>query len=135
MPGQRPLWAADILDCCTCFLKPRPMEIPNLIILARDPERWQWARVAFDDLRRMSLVMDRMPVREVFAHIFNLAEDVAKITYNASNPATPFDEKCQWRIVVTAWNIVQAMKEKAPDIDGNVWSVLPAGAPASSEEE
>lgn len=106
MPTKsRPKWAAQILKVVLDKSGIRSA-IFNPVLAAADHEsRWKSGHqvfstlrdsvLKFDDKRRQSGLSDD---EELLVSILSLAELVAKVTYNATNPPDEFDEDSGWWI-------------------------------------
>lgn len=90
----RPMWGKNILslfDKCLIFI---PAEVLTLYEIIDDKLRWKEAHNQFSKIRELNLE-NRNKEYEVY---LLLAENIAKITYNASNEPAPFDWDSGWYI-------------------------------------
>jgi hypothetical protein len=103
LPAEtRPIWAAGILRLVhesggrNCFA------IQVVLEIADDPTEWASARGAFLKLRKETLRLERSwfssrKQRLLLLQLY-VAENVAKVLYNATNPADEFDGDSGWWI-------------------------------------
>lgn len=99
--NQRPFWASRILDLCIPLIPPVP-EVDTISEIAADRARWKEAHSAFWPLRQLTLKAEASTsTNRLYSGILYLAENVAKVTYNASNEPAPFDEDAGWWVVST----------------------------------
>ena len=92
-PINRPIWAASILELATSWIRHLP-EIDYLIAIARDSKEWNKGHIAFDQIRKLTLVNQE----SLLEPLLLLAENTAKVTYNETHPRDPFDEDSGWWI-------------------------------------
>ncbi|WP_162656003.1 hypothetical protein [Tuwongella immobilis] len=102
----RPLWAAGILSLVYNRSRFQQPVIDEAIQIARTPSLWAEGHRLFDRIRSLTLRLDgdddlglSGDSKLLLGHVVSLAELVAKVTYNASDPADPFDEDSGWWIV------------------------------------
>ena len=88
----RPFWAARILDLCRRRIW-SPFAVYVVCFIAKRRLFWRWGHSALDEVRRLTLrYEDSKSKDEVYGGLLYLAENVAKVTYNATNPPDPFDD-------------------------------------------
>jgi hypothetical protein len=98
--GTRPQWAARVLRLVVdrTGIKSQPVELA--ISTANSPSDWGKAHDVFSTVRRATLELDRLsalsPSQMLFMEHLVLAELVAKVTYNETNPDDEFDEDSGW---------------------------------------
>lgn len=99
--GRRPGWAADVLELACSRLPAAPEPVQAVLEIGR-ARRLRAAHAAFSAVRGLTLAADREGRGGVYAAVLGIAEDAAKVMYNASGvrepvargvPA-PFDEEC-----------------------------------------
>jgi len=97
----RPAWAAEILDLACSQLPAVPIPVQAVAAIARDPKRWREARAAFDAVRSLTLAEERLHAGgRVYACLLYVAENAAKVVYNATGPLAQFDVDCgNWLVV------------------------------------
>ena len=88
----RPFWAARILDLCRRRIR-SPFAVYVVCFIAKRHLFWRWGHAAFGEVRRLTLRYEYGKSKdEVYGGLLYLAENVAKVTYNATNPPDPFDD-------------------------------------------
>jgi hypothetical protein len=100
----RPEWGAKVLETAYELIPSTP-EIKDVIEFASQPEKWddgsQSKRIKahnfFDAVRYLTL--QHKNKNPLFEGILILAENVAKVTYNAYGYNAPFDHDAGWWIV------------------------------------
>jgi hypothetical protein len=117
----RPFWAARILDACRRHTK-FPLAVRVVSVIAKRRFLWRWGHVAFGEVRRLTLQWDEATTKdEVYGGLLCLAENVAKVTYNATNPRDPFDEDAgAW--VVSCLRFI-ANKVHDPEFEAKAWQL------------
>jgi len=113
----RPVWAAKVLDVAQSWVSTAP-EVALVIEIAKDPSRWPEARDAFLAVRELTLQAGD-PLCE---GLLMLAENVAKVTYNASGHSPPFDQDAGWWIVQNLKYLTEQISD--PEFTANAWSTL-----------
>jgi hypothetical protein len=122
--SRRPGWAVAVLDECCNRLDPIPAEVEAVRALARDPARWREAHNAFDRVRLLVLEAERTHpgVYRYRESVLFLAENVAKVTYNASGGSAPFDHDAGWWIASCARTCVDRIGSS--EFERRVWAAL-----------
>ena len=126
----RPRWAGRILKL---VLEESGVQSPlfsQVLAIAGNESMWKCIRPVFSSLRQMTLQLDEnrrgsglTKDEELLASIVFLAELVAKVTYNATNPADEFDEDSGWWIATSLrWFVDHAWTEKR--FSEAAWSAL-----------
>lgn len=99
----RPRWAARILRLVLEHSSMEPSLFQEVLMTADNEALWQNGHRVFSALRNMTLRLDQRRQwwglrkhEELLAEILLLAELVAKVTYNATEPLAPFDEDSGW---------------------------------------
>ena len=118
-PRQRPAWAAQALEAVRGLI-PKMPEIDGVLEIARDPARWRAAHDAFTAVRALTLGA-KDPLVEA---VLRLAENVAKVTYNASGGPAPFDRDAGWWVAQNLHAIISRGGEKASKLRAEAWSLL-----------
>lgn len=107
-PRSRPKWASRILKVVLDKSGIRsPLFTP--VLAAADHEvRWKTGHQVFSTLRDSVLKLDEQRRQsglseneKLLSAILSLAELVAKVTYNATNPPNEFDEDSGWWIAAS----------------------------------
>src|SRR5262249_42468352 len=101
IPGRlRPGWAADILELSCSRLAAVPDPVRAVAEIGRDPQRWPEAYAAFSAVRKLTLAEERSHAGGVvYELVLFVAENVAKVVYNASGEPAPFDYDCGYWLV------------------------------------
>jgi hypothetical protein len=110
---NRPGWAANVLELCLELIDEPPEEVIAVCDIARDPRRWSQAHMAFDSVRKLLLLAEAgsLKASEVLLGIFYVAENAAKVTYNACSPGDPFDEDAGWWLAAN----LKWISDRVPD--------------------
>jgi len=127
----RPLWGADML----AFASQRVSgvtQIQDVIAFARTPSEWadtaskdtgKKAHNFFDSVRRLTLEEERKDKKDnLYINMLLLAENVAKLTYNAYGYGAPFDHHAGWWIIANIKRITDIVNET--DFSATAWKVL-----------
>ena len=123
--GARPAWAASVLAVCAdgAARGPTRAAIDELLACAAAPAQWPAARRAFDALRQLTLAAERtLAAAPLDRALLDLAETVAKLTYNASGAPAPYDFHAGWRLAPQARRVVELRKD--PQLADRVWALL-----------
>lgn len=128
--GVRPKWAASILESVVRRTGIRCAPIENILYVARHPSEWKKAHAAFSSARRLTLELNNLETRDpeqtlLLQHL-GLAELVAKVIYNATNPADEFDADSGWWITVCLKNILDLLGDE--EFSNSMWRVASMGA-------
>jgi hypothetical protein len=109
--------------CCE-YLPATPPEVATVVALTRDESQWSRAHAAFDAVRRLTLRIEHgeLAVTDVLCGTLFVAENTAKLAYNASLPADPFDQDVGWCVVAN----VHWIAERVPDgaFRERAWTLL-----------
>lgn len=90
----KPGWAGLILSRFDNYIKSIPTPVNELFSIIDNQENWKQAHNQFDKIRRFLLDNKNYQPESYLL----LAENVAKVTYNASNEPPPFDHDSGWWI-------------------------------------
>jgi hypothetical protein len=121
----RPAWAAEAL-AVACSRLPAIPEVKAVLEIAQYRSRWPEAREALSAVKALTLQAEEQAEEPLYVGILVLAENVAKVTYNAGvNPAA-FDpdwgyDPCWW-IAGHMKRIVDQVND--PQFTSQVWAVL-----------
>jgi hypothetical protein len=125
LPQERPAWAAAALE----LLRPRVRRIRQVdvvLALARDPSRWTEGHRAFQAVRELTLRAEqwaslgrRDPLR--YAYLM-LAENTAKVIFNATGGLRSFDADCGWWVARCLYDAVELLDD--PELRSQAWEVL-----------
>jgi hypothetical protein len=101
--NARPEWAARILRVALQKSAIRSGPIDRVLRIADNAGLWSTAHSAFEKVRAATLKLDaitaRNPQQELLLHHLCLAENVAKVVYNSTDPSDSFDDDTGWWIV------------------------------------
>jgi hypothetical protein len=123
---HRPLWASGILDLSRKLINPVP-EVDTVCEIAKTPLRWKEAYAAFTAVRMLTLRVEQDRVAEpLYKSILVVAENAAKVVYNASGGPAPFDNNAGWRLVRDVHHVVSLVNNS--DFASKAWKIV------SSEE-
>ena len=115
----RPFWAARILDLCRRRIR-SPLAVHAVCFLAKRRFLWRWGHVAFGEVRSLTLrYEDGKNKDEVYGGLLYLAENVAKVTYNATNPPDPFDDDVDAWVVSCLRYLVDKVND--PEFETQAW--------------
>jgi hypothetical protein len=121
---DRPSWACGVLDACSAGLSALPAELRTIREIALTPNRWHEAREAFQAVRKLTIAAesttDNAGAPEL--GILYLAENVAKVSYNASGCSALFDHDAGWWVAKNARWIIDQSSEMG--LEKRVWSAL-----------
>jgi len=108
--GVQPCWGGLLLDRCMQVLDAMPL-IEKLQHIIDNPQQWSQAHSLFIEIRQFGLEHPEYQP----APFLPLAEKIAKITYNATNPDAPFDTNSGWFIpklaLLTAFSLAKTERE------------------------
>ncbi|WP_437323731.1 hypothetical protein [Sorangium sp. So ce381] len=130
--AARPRLAAELLILSCELLPGVPGEISSVIELAKDPRRWREAHDAFRNIRRLTIELLRdTPDDNVREAVLLVAENAAKVIYNASEELASFDYDCGCWLVGCAHDL--AMKAHSPELKERFWCAMETllGTPTS----
>ena len=116
---RRPGWAAEILAAVTPYA-PQTPAIDRVLEVARTPARWHEGHDAFDAVRAIRRQVNGTD--RLYDAILILAENTAKVTFNATWPSAPFDADSGWRLVPNLMAVCALVDD--PQLTGKVWSTL-----------
>ncbi|MGD9365564.1 MAG: hypothetical protein PVH87_07710 [Desulfobacteraceae bacterium] len=118
---HRPLWAKEVLELCIP-LTGRIKEVEEVVGITKDPERWKEAHDAFSAVRDLTLKAEGKGVDSIYSSILYLAENVAKVTYNASGESAPFDHDSGYWIVSNLRYIVDQKQDES--FEKQAWHIV-----------
>lgn len=129
-PYRRPGWAGRILALLTQRAGIESSPIGRIIKIAVNPREWRTAHHAFSEARHSTLELDaklrtegNLTGEERLLHaLLALAELVAKVAYNATNPNDEFDEDSGWWIAGCTRDVLDRLKDDG--FSTYVWSVM-----------
>jgi hypothetical protein len=122
---HRPAWAADILELSCSRLADVPAPVRAVAEIARDPLRWREAHAAFSAVRKLTLAEEKSHAGGVvYELVLFVAENAAKVVYNASGQPAPFDYDCGYWLVGCLRELVEAVGSL--EFEQRAWGVLSA---------
>ena len=126
----RPHWASHILSLVIEKTKVKSPPIEYIIEIASRPADWGKAHEAFSLARAVTLELNKTKVKPphqmLLIQHMGLAELVAKVIYNATNPSDEFDEDSGWWIAVCLKNILDLLDDN--EFSRSMWLVVCSGA-------
>ena len=131
LPEQRPGWAAAALELVRSRFPPTAA-VDTVLALAGDTSRWHEGHAAFQAVRYLTLLAEReakpaQPDPRYYSFLM-LAENTAKVIYNASGSPAPFDRDSGWWVVCCLHSLVGLFDD--PGFSSEAWEVVSRG-PAS----
>lgn len=97
---DRPTWASNILKLVVDHSGTRSKAIGALLELFKDRSQWSMAKPIFSNLRSSLLSLEgkstRTAKQELELCTLYLAENVAKVIYNSTDPPDKFDDDSGW---------------------------------------
>ena len=122
-PHQRVSWASDILNFCIEH-SPSVTPVNSVAALAPDESSWSLAHAAFSKVRALTLLEEESPgtLDPRAARLLFIAENTAKVIYNASQASAPFDHDAGWWLAKCLDDFLAATKE--PETRASGTSVL-----------
>ena len=119
---ERPLWAARLLSRCAKLI-PSIASVEKVIEVALTPSLWPTAREVFDAVQMLTLKNERQSApSSLYQPVLYLAENVAKVTYNATGLSAPYDHNSGWKIVEIVRQIVDQVKKS--EFESEVWNLI-----------
>lgn len=116
----------ELLHACrvTCPDVPPPVLTVELIGLTR--RSWPEAHRAFSDVRDVTLQFERAqrPGSDPAYRLLGVAEDTAKVIYNATNPVGPFDAPAGMNLLISVAHFVRT--REPPELRPTVVSLVEA---------
>lgn len=118
-PAARVNWAAAILMFCVRY-SPSAPAIDRVVELATVPSDWRLAHGAFGDVRKVTLAAEERlsSIDPRFKSLLYVAENAAKVIYNASNEPAPFDHDAGWWVVPCFEHFLATVADGATTKDG-----------------
>ena len=108
---QQPIWFAKILKAASQLRSPI-IEIESVVRAADNKELWVSCRQLFLSVRQLTLAAEESPETDsVTIGLLYLAENVAKVSFNASGETPQFDSDAGHWIPVCLAAIVQDLED------------------------
>jgi len=113
-------WAAGLLKFCMRY-GPSVPTIERVAALADAPSDWRFAHAAFSDVRAITLAAERAGASgdPLLKSMLYVAENTAKVIYNASGGPAPFDHDAGWWLVPCFEKFLQAVARPEVADDGH----------------
>lgn len=115
-------------------------KVEHVLMLAASPKDWHRAHDAFSAVRSHVLKLDQLErsnrlssEQDLHLSVLSLAELVAKVTYNASDPLGPFDEDSGWCIVASLRAFIDHGWPNDVVFAEAAWSTLISAAPSAAD--
>lgn len=102
-----PKWALKFLELVDQKITNRPIPVTGLYGIVENQERWTEAYNQFQRIREFNLSNSEFEPEEYLI----LAEKVAKVTYNQTEPQAPFDQDSGWAIPFLAVAIARKIND------------------------
>jgi len=121
-----PTWAAKVLRLVSERTGVHSTAIDDVLSLSSHPAKWKTAHDVFSQVRAATLELEKLPVKSppetLLLHVTMLAELVAKVTYNATNPSDEFDEDSGWWIAKCLKDLLDLLGDE--QFSEVMWSTL-----------
>ena len=125
---RRPIWAAKALRFAADLTGIQDWIVSECIRISECPGDWHLGKSLFDRIRDKVLDLERMKNRtrsqDLSLDVWLLAELVAKLAYNATDPADEFDDDTGWWVAVCLKYM--AVDNNGSRVDDNAWAILTA---------
>lgn len=130
---DRPAWAAGILSACCDPCNSVPDALTHVVLLAGDRSRWPEAHDAFSAVRQLTLAAERSCDDDPAHYLLYVAENAAKVIYNASGSSAPFDGDSGAWLVRCAQEFASRLSND--EFTERLWGVIAkhAGDPGQSK--
>jgi hypothetical protein len=119
---RRPQWAAAILEACCNRVRSVPEPVQHVLELGRNASHWKLAHDAFSGVRQLTLAAERGPMDRLSHYLLYVAENAAKVVYNASGSSAPFDSDCGAWLVRCAREFADC--ENDPQFAESLWAIV-----------
>jgi hypothetical protein len=131
-PHQRVRWASAVLSFCIEH-SPSVPEVNSVAALAQDENSWPLAHAAFSSVRAVTLIEEKSPgsLDPRSARLLAVAENTAKVIYNASQASAPFDHDAGWWLAVCFADFIASTQETELRSLGTSVLLTPPGANAA----
>ena len=127
MPEEnRPRWATRILELVVNKTGVKSAPVERILYIGKHPTEWHMAHEAFCSARRLGLKLREAKVRSTetifLCYHLGLAEVVAKVIYNGTNPRDEFDRDAGWWIPECLKQILDSVNDE--EFSKSMWSAL-----------
>jgi hypothetical protein len=97
--------------------------VETVVEVALTPSLWSNAREAFDAVRALASKDERKQTPSaLYAQVLLLAENTAKVTYNATGLSAPYDHNAGWKVVQVVRQIVDQVAK--PEFETEIWNLI-----------
>ncbi len=123
--ADQPIWAISILKLAIARVNIESPPIHNLLRIADDATQWPQTHDAFSMLRDEVLFLEKpraLSDKDERVLQLYLAENVAKVIYNATKPTDEFDEDAGWWIARCLRDLVDFLQDE--QFTRDAWSIL-----------
>jgi hypothetical protein len=128
-PSERGRWACGVLRYAAAPERFRIGPVRNLLDLCDKPDTWRGTKAVFSRIRGATLKLEdrQSQTRDQDARLnyLLLAENVAKVMYNATKPPDEFDEDAGWWVAVCLRAFLKS--DGVPDWEQKAWTILVGG--------
>lgn len=129
---QQPIWAARILKLVYEHSGLKHEAIETLLEISSNPDQWKMAKPHFSVIRRVLLEFDQKRTRKYvlseeeksLCGMLVLAEQTAKVTYNATDPFDEFDEDSGYWLVPLLHGFVKYPSWQSEVFSQKAWNTL-----------
>jgi len=125
-PELRPMWASRLLRAVVQRTEIKSPSIDAILVISENVADWNNAHRAFSFVREATLKLEEIQGRSIHQELLlaqlYLAENVAKVVYNATNPPDPFDEEAGWWLAVCLKRVLDLLAD--PSFEEFIWSKL-----------
>jgi hypothetical protein len=107
--------------------------VDSLAVLASDESSWPLAHAAFSNVRAVTLIEEKAPgtLNRRSARLLFVAENAAKVIYNASQAPAPFDQDAGWWLAKCFADFLAVIKEPETRSSGTEILFTPPAANAA----
>jgi len=123
---ERTKWAISILEAVVSRLSAQIDALNELQSICTFPERAVNGKVLFSKIRKQTLAIESKSAiskeEQFIVAVLYLAENVAKVVYNETDPPDEFDEDSGWWIASCARECVKRLENS--DFEQLVWQRL-----------
>jgi hypothetical protein len=127
------VFAGTALAACLATLPEQQKELSDLVGIGEDRGRWAQAHAAFDAVRRLTLERERGAVtsQDPTYIVLFVAENAARVIYNAAGPTDPFDDDSAAWLLLTQAQMVRSTGSS--ELSDRIWelyrqALLPSSA-------
>jgi hypothetical protein len=123
---DRGKWACRVLASAAPAGTFNVPPVRELLGVCAQPDAWRGAKAIFSRIRHVTLKLEGRVFRrrnhDARLNYVYLAENVAKVLYNATDPPDEFDEDAGWWVAICLRGFLE--HDAAPDWERKAWSIL-----------